>query len=311
MVAGMHRRSLLQYGSALSTYAKFCKVKGMIPMTESSVESFLRNLWDRGIRKGTPLTLRSAMRKVCAIHNRKDPFESERLNLFVRAFGVDKDKVEARFIEPTHLDDLKDLFRTFTDVRDKQAALLFMITLTQNVRMRTLQAMTYNDIMPESGTIWIAEAKKHCIPFLTVVHPATEDLWGELYTLMGRPPPNTRLAEGWTDTNLNKWLRDCAMTVNMPYIPTWHWIRHTSTQRYNDLGYINEVLRALGTWKRDSSMKTYIRCRTPWPYPPAVKLRHQGYIVTLTARLQQHRGQMVWMVAPRARVTPSRPPSLL
>jgi hypothetical protein len=310
MVAGLNGKTLRQYGSSVSAYQKFCKTRGLVLMSDASIENFLRNLWDRGIKKGTPLTFRSAIRKICCVYNKRDPFENDRLNMFVNAFAVDNEKVEARFIEPIDLDDLRDLFRTFTDVKDKQATILVMITLHQNVRMRTLTSMTFNDLMPESGSIWIAHAKKHDVPFLTIAHPVTEALWLELHNLMGRPPPNTRIARGWTEAKLNDWLRACALTLKWKYAPTWHWLRHTATQRFNDLCYPNAILRALGTWKRDSSMKTYIRCRSPWPYPVAVKLRHKGYIETLTARLQQHRGRMVWLVAPKAKArvpTPSTP----
>jgi hypothetical protein len=310
MIAGMNGKTLRQYGSAIATYQKFCKTRGLVLMSLSSIENFLRSLWDKGIKKGTPLTFRSAIRKICFVYNQRDPFETQRLNMFVNAFAVDSEKLEARFIEPLHLDNLRDLFRTFTDIKDKQAAALFMITLHQNVRMRTLTSMTFNDLMPESGTIWIAHAKKHDSPFLTIAHPGTEALWLELYDLMERPSPNTRIARGWTEPKLNAWLGACALELKLTYTPSWHWIRHTATQRFNDLAYPNAILRALGTWKRDSSMKTYIRCRSPWPYPEAVKLRHKGYIETLTARLQQHRGKMVWLVAPKAKArvpTPSTP----
>jgi site-specific recombinase XerD len=310
MVAGMNAKSLRQYGSAMKTYLKFCKTRGLIRMSPSSIENFLTSLWDRGIKKGTPATFRSAIRKICNIYNYRDPFEIERLNMFVNAFTVDREKLEVRFIEPSHFDDLKGLFRTFTDKKDKQAALLLLITVAQNVRMRTLTSMTYNDLMPESGTIWIAHAKKHSEPFLTIAHPETELLWVELFELMGRPSPNTKITQGWTETNLNAWLQACASSLGWQYVPTWHWLRHTATQRYNDLSYPNAILRVLGTWKRDSSMKTYIRCRTPWPYPAETKARHKAYIETLTARLRQHRGKMVWLVVPKAKVPTSRPPAL-
>jgi hypothetical protein len=279
------------------------------PTSENAVENHLRNMWDRGILQTTPLTLRCAMRRACKIHGRPDPF-TPRADLLVNAFAADRPQAEFRFIEPAHLDQMMALFKGYSDPRLIHASLLFMLTLSQNVRVRTLLAMTFNDLMPESGTIWIAHAKKHNEAFLTIVNPNAEVILNELHKTMGSPPPYTRVAEGWTEDELNKWLAEVAGALGLPYKPTWHWIRHTSTQRMNDLGYPNPIMRALGTWKKESSMKTYIRCRNPFPYPPETRAKHMRLIETLTARLQQHRGKMMWMVQPKARASASRPPLL-
>jgi hypothetical protein len=309
MTADLKPDTLLQYASAIRTHVKFCSIRCLQPATPLSVENHLRDMWDRGILQGTPLTLRSAIRRACKIHGRPDPF-TPRLSLFVDAFQTDKPLKDCRFIEPIHLDQLKVVFNSFTDKRMLQAAHLFMLSLHQNIRMRTLMAMTFNDLMPESGTIWIAHAKKHGNPFLTIVHPLAETTINQLYEVMGRPPPYTRLAEGWTEDGLNAWLSKLAEHLDLPYNPTWHWIRHSSTQRMNDLGYPNPIMRALGTWKRESSMKIYIRCRTPFPYSRETRAEHARLIETLTARLQQHRGKMMWMVQPKGRAASSRPPPL-
>jgi hypothetical protein len=264
-------------------------------------------MWDRGILQTTPLTLRCALRRACKIHGRPDPC-NPRIDLIISGFAADRPQAEFRFIEPAHLDQMKDVFRGYSDPRLIQASLLFMTTLSQNLRMRTLMSMTFNDLMPESGTIWIAHAKKHEIPFLTIAHPSTDSIFRELHRVLGSPPPFSRIAEGWTEITLNKWLAEVASDLGLPYSPTWHWIRHSSTQRMNDLGYPNPIMRALGTWKRESSMKTYIRCRKPFQYGPDTRVVHQRFIETLTARLQQHRGKMMWMVQPKARAATSRPP---
>jgi hypothetical protein len=305
----LSKDSLVHYNSLLKTYLKFCRKFSLDPMSSYTIENYLRSAWDRGLMSATPLSFRAAFHKAGEIYNFPDPF-TPRLNRFIDAFGTDKESKQCKFIEPTHLDQLKALFSTFKDPRDQQAALLFMITLHQNVRMRTLTSMTFNDLMPESGTIWIAQAKKHDVPFLSIVNPLTEAAWTELYSLMGKPPPNTKISEGWNDNALNSWLAACACHLFLPYIPTWHWIRHSSTQRMNDLGYMNPVMRALGTWKRESSMKTYIRCRIPYRYPTEIRQLHERVARVLAARLQQHRGKMTWMAAPsKARASSSRPSS--
>jgi hypothetical protein len=310
MTADLKPDTIRQYASAIRTHVKFCSTRCLQPATSLSVENHLRDMWDRGILQGTPLTLRSAIRRACKIHDRPDPF-TQRLDLFIDAFQTDKPLKDYRFIEPTHLDQMRAVFSSFTDVSMVKAALLFMITLHQNVRIRTLMAMTFNDLMPESGTIWIAHAKKHGQPFLTIVHPLAEEGINELYEVMGRPPPFTKLSEGWTEVGLNEWLSKVAEHLDLPYNPTWHWVRHSSTQRMNDLGYPNPISRALGTWKRESSMKIYIRCRTPFPYSRETRVMHAKLIETLTARLQQHRGKMMWMVQPKGRAASSSCPPLL
>jgi hypothetical protein len=309
MVADLKLDTLRQYTSALRSHHEFCRRKGLVPATPSAIENHLRSMWDRGILNGSPFTLRSAMRKACFVQGRPDPFD-KRLDMFVDAFSTDRTALEARFIEPAHLDMMKARFASYTDKKLIQASLLFMITLNQNLRMRTLLSMTFNDLMPESGAIWIAHAKKHNVPFLTIAHPLMEEAVSELYVLMGSPPPQTRLAEGWTGVELNDWLGVLALQLKLPYSPTWHWIRHSATQRMNDLGYWNPIMRALGTWKSESSMKTYIRCRKPFPYPLETVLKHKWLIETLSARLQQHRGKMLRMAQPKtkARVAASLPP---
>jgi hypothetical protein len=309
LTADLKKDTLRQYASALGTHRKFCRKRGLDPLASTSIENHLRDMWDRGLLQGTPLTFRCAIRRACKMNGRADPF-GPRLDMFVDAFAVDRPQVEYRFIEPVHLEQMMATFRGFTETRFIHAALLFMTSLYQNLRMRTLMAMTFNDIMPESGTIWIAHAKKHSKPFLTIAHPSTVDTVAELHTLLGAPPPFTRLAEGWTEGELNAWLAGLASFLGLPYVPTWHWIRHSTTQRMNDLGYPNPIMRALGTWKNESSMKTYIRCRKPFPYSKETRLVHARIVETLTARLQQHRGRMMWMAQPKSKATASRPPLL-
>jgi site-specific recombinase XerD len=282
------------YSSHLRQFSKFCALRGLNPAEEVVVEKYLFFLFKNNADQSAALQFRPALRKAAKAAGAPDPFlKGSRLSLMVNTFCHDIRVRIVKCILPERLDLLVSAFSSCKSLRLRQAVLLFCLSLTQGLRMASLVDCRYNDFLIDDGMLYIHNAKGHKAPIWTMIHPDAAQVFSGFSALFPERKLSDRLSEGWSAQSLNSWLADMCRLAGIDVI-TWHCARHTFAQFMNDLNYPNEVMRALGTWKCLTSLKSYVRIRTPLQFPPDVVKLHEGYIRELSSQLRRQKGKMLW-----------------
>jgi hypothetical protein len=251
---------------------------------KEAVEQYVMHLWRKSNRKQSPESFRSALRKVCMVGELPDPF-TPRINTMIKAFSVDFPKPEVKFIR---IDDLSKIALYVNRHKNKEwmdVLELMFFSIWQNVRVSTLQEIKFNDVFAKDGAIYLTFVKGHRGPVWTTLHPIAEAIvLKRIKESSG--DPNTLLIGALKESDLNRILAEMCVAAKVK-VHTWHDLRHTGSQYMNDLGYPNDLMQALGTWKVCNSMKTYIRERNGLIFSKETMLLHDKCKKRLSERLRK------------------------
>jgi integrase len=282
------------YSSHIRQFTKFCSLRGLNPALDVVVEKYLFFMFKNNADQSAALQFRPALRKAAKAAGRPDPFpKGSRLSLMVNTFCQDIKVRIVKCILPENIERLITAFSSLKSLKQQQAGLLFVLSLSQGLRMASLVDCRYNDFHVDDGMLYIHNAKGHKAPIWTLLHPDAAFVLDGFTKLFPDHKLSSRLSLGWTAQSLNAWLADMCVLAGIDII-TWHCARHTFAQYMNDLNYPNAIMRALGTWKCLTSLKSYVRIRTPLSFPPDVVKMHEGYIKELSSRLRRQKGSMLW-----------------
>jgi site-specific recombinase XerD len=283
------------YTSHIRMYNNFCRKRGLDPSAEVVVEKYLFFLFKSNADPSAAKQFRPALRKAAKASGAPDPFfKGSRLSLMVNTFSHDVKLLIVKCIPPASVHSLVEIFGSLKSSRDKQAALLFMLTLSQGMRIASICDSRYNDFFIEESMLYIHKAKGHKGPIFTMLHPDAVCVYTGLVDLFPKRLLTDKLSEGWDAPSLNRWLESMCHLAGIK-ASTWHCGRHSFAQFLNDLGYPHFLMQALGTWKCVTSLKSYVRVRSPFQFSPEVVELHRGYIVKLSSLHRRQKGKMLWL----------------
>jgi hypothetical protein len=280
------------YSQKVKAYYNWCR-KNFYDDTldKESLEQYLMHLWRKGNLKQSPESFKSALRKVCAAGGSPDPF-TPKLNLMIKAFSVDFPKPEVKFIKVEDLSKISMMTKRRNVKEWADVLELMFFSIWQNIRISTLLEIKFNDIFAKNGAIYLVFVKGHRGPVWTTLHPIAETIANKRMK-ESNGDPNSLLMGSLKELDLNRILAEMCVAAGVK-IHTWHDLRHTGSQYMNDLGYSNELLQALGTWKVCNSMKTYIRERKGLIFSRETRLLHEKCRKQLSERLRKLRPKMKW-----------------
>jgi site-specific recombinase XerD len=282
------------YTSHIRAYSRFCATRGLDPSAEVVIEKYLFHLFKSNADPSAALQFRPALRKAAKASGVPDPFpKGSRLSLMVNTFSHDIKLRIVKCIPPASVHSLVEVFGSLKTTKDKQASLLFMLTLSQGMRIASICDSRFNDFFIDESMLYIHKAKGHKGPIFTLLHPDAANVIRGFIALFPGYNRSDKLSEGWDAPSLNLWLESMCRMAGIK-ASTWHCGRHSFAQFLSDLGYPNDLTQALGTWKCITSLKSYVRVRSPFQFPPEVVLLHKGYILKLSSLLRRQKGKMLW-----------------